>query len=90
MNSDIGSYLFNYFIYIFIALIFAGVAGLYVTALAPYASGSGIPEVTFSTHNYRCYSHLYMYMQASLFYNVCDLSTVEKVHLCTSSLISFL
>ena len=46
MHSDLGSYLFNYSIYVFIAVIFAGVAGLYVITLAPYASGSGIPEVT--------------------------------------------
>ena len=45
MNSGPGSYFFNYVIYIFIALIFAGVAGLYVITLAPYAAGSGIPEV---------------------------------------------
>ena len=45
VHSDLGSYLFNYSIYVFIALIFAGVAGLYVITLAPYASGSGIPEV---------------------------------------------
>ena len=46
VHSDLGSYLFNYSIYVFIAVIFAGVAGLYVITLAPYASGSGIPEVT--------------------------------------------
>ena len=46
LHSDLGSYLFNYTIYVFIALIFAGVSGLYVITLAPYASGSGIPEVT--------------------------------------------
>ena len=51
VTSDLGSYIFNYVIYVFIALIFAGVAGLYVTALAPYASGSGIPEA----------SHVFLY-----------------------------
>lgn len=40
-----GAYVFNYVIYITLAVFMAGFAGLYVTALAPYASGSGIPEV---------------------------------------------
>ena len=40
-----GAYAFNYVIYTFLAVFMAGFAGLYVIALAPYASGSGIPEV---------------------------------------------
>ena len=32
-------------IYVSAAVIFAGLAGLFVTTLAPYAAGSGIPEV---------------------------------------------
>ena len=40
-----GAYIFNYVIYVFFAVLMAGFAGLYVIALAPYASGSGIPEV---------------------------------------------
>ena len=38
-------YSFDYFIYVLFAVIFAGLAGLFVTTLAPYAAGSGIPEV---------------------------------------------
>ena len=38
-------YVLNYFIYITLAVVFGGMAGLFVTRLAPYASGSGIPEV---------------------------------------------
>ena len=45
ISSSVGGYIFNYFIYVLIAVVFAGLAGFYVTTLAPYASGSGIPEV---------------------------------------------
>ncbi len=44
-DDHAGSYIFNYIIYVVLAFVMAGFAGLYVTALAPYASGSGIPEV---------------------------------------------
>lgn len=40
-----GAYALNYVIYVLFAVVFAGLAGLYVTTLAPYAAGSGIPEV---------------------------------------------
>lgn len=35
----------DYVIYVSAAVVFAGLAGLFVTTLAPYAAGSGIPEV---------------------------------------------
>ena len=44
-NISTGGYVFDYFIYVLLAVVFAGLAGLFVTTLAPYASGSGIPEV---------------------------------------------
>ena len=40
-----GAYVFDFFIYVLLSVGFAGLAGLFVTTLAPYASGSGIPEV---------------------------------------------
>lgn len=40
-----GTYIFNYIIYVVLAVVMSSFAGLYVIALAPYASGSGIPEV---------------------------------------------
>ena len=39
------SYVFDFFIYVLLAVVFAGLAGLFVSTLAPYAAGSGIPEV---------------------------------------------
>ena len=38
-------YAFDYFIFVVLVVTFAGFAGFFVIALAPYASGSGIPEV---------------------------------------------
>ena len=38
-------YVVDYIIYVSAAVVFAGLAGLFVTTLAPYAAGSGIPEV---------------------------------------------
>ena len=43
---SIGAYAFDYFLFVFLAVTFAGLAGFFVTTLAPYASGSGIPEVS--------------------------------------------
>lgn len=40
-----GSYIMNYFMYIYWALSFALLAVLLVKVFAPYACGSGIPEV---------------------------------------------
>lgn len=40
-----GSYIMNYFMYTYWALTFAFVAVLLVKVFAPYACGSGIPEV---------------------------------------------
>lgn len=42
-----GSYIMNYFMYIYWALSFAFLAVLLVKVFAPYACGSGIPEVSF-------------------------------------------
>ncbi|KAL5460086.1 hypothetical protein EMCRGX_G033507 [Ephydatia muelleri] len=39
------AYAFNYIIYVLFAVVFTGLAGLFVITLAPYASGSGIAEV---------------------------------------------
>ena len=39
------SYALNYVIYVLCAVGFGGMAGLFVIVLAPYAAGSGIPEV---------------------------------------------
>lgn len=44
-RDSAGAYALNYIIYVMLAIVFAGLAGLYVTTLAPYAAGSGIPEV---------------------------------------------
>lgn len=44
-SNTAGAYALNYVIYVLLAIVFAGLAGLYVTVLAPYAAGSGIPEV---------------------------------------------
>ena len=44
MNTA-GIYALNYAIYILFAVTMAGLAGLFVVVLAPYAAGSGIPEV---------------------------------------------
>ena len=41
-----GSYIMNYFMYIYWALSFAFLAVLLVKVFAPYACGSGIPEVS--------------------------------------------
>ena len=46
-SDTAGAYALNYVIYVMLAVLFAGLAGLYVTTLAPYATGSGIPEVRF-------------------------------------------
>ena len=45
IKSESTVYIVNYVIYVSAALVFAGLAGLFVTTLAPYAAGSGIPEV---------------------------------------------
>jgi len=40
-----GAYIVSYFFYIIWALFFASLAALLVRMFAPYACGSGIPEV---------------------------------------------
>lgn len=45
-----GSYIMNYFMYIYWALSFAFLAVCLVKVFAPYACGSGIPEVMETQH----------------------------------------
>ena len=40
---------FNYFIYVLFSVVLATLAGLFVVICAPYAAGSGIPEVGWGT-----------------------------------------
>lgn len=46
--SDTGSYIVSYFFYIVWALLFAVLAATLVRMFAPYACGSGVPEVIIS------------------------------------------
>lgn len=43
--SPFASYVVDYFLYVLFAIAFAGVSALLVKIYAPYAAGSGIPEV---------------------------------------------
>ena len=45
IESATNAYIVDYVIYVSAAVVFAGLAGVFVTTLAPYAAGSGIPEV---------------------------------------------
>lgn len=45
IQTETGKYFFDYFIYVLYGFVMAGLAGLFVVGLAPYAAGSGIPEV---------------------------------------------
>ena len=45
VNDSTTSYVLNYFLYVLFAIVFAGLSGSFVIFLAPYAAGSGIPEV---------------------------------------------
>ena len=45
VEAATSAYVLDYVVYVSLAVILAGLAGLFVTVLAPYASGSGIPEV---------------------------------------------
>lgn len=49
-KRDAGHYIISYFFYIFWAIVFASLSASLVRMFAPYACGSGIPEVniTFS------------------------------------------
>lgn len=49
MFQGAGVYLLNYFLYILWALLFSFLAVSLVRVFAPYACGSGIPEVTSRT-----------------------------------------
>uniref|UniRef100_A0A1I8FG75 Chloride channel protein n=1 Tax=Macrostomum lignano TaxID=282301 RepID=A0A1I8FG75_9PLAT len=44
-NKDFGAYIFKYLLYILWSLLFALLAALLVKVFAPYACGSGIPEM---------------------------------------------
>ncbi|KAL9658318.1 hypothetical protein ABK040_015638 [Willaertia magna] len=43
--DETGSYIFNYFAYTLAAVIFAVISAWFVKVLAPWAAGSGLPEV---------------------------------------------
>ena len=45
IEGNTEAYAFNYVIYVLFAIVFTGLAALFVITLAPYASGSGIAEV---------------------------------------------
>lgn len=45
-SQGAGAYVLNYFLYILWALLFSFLAVSLVRVFAPYACGSGIPEVT--------------------------------------------
>lgn len=45
-RSGAGSYVVTYFVYMLWAIVFAMLAALFVRVFAPYACGSGIPEVS--------------------------------------------
>lgn len=45
-SGGAGSYIIKYFMYIIWALIFGFLAAMFVRVFAPYACGSGIPEVS--------------------------------------------
>lgn len=44
-NNEIAEYIFSYFIYIVVSICLAGLSALLVRMFAPYACGSGIPEI---------------------------------------------
>lgn len=44
-SSGAGSYILSYFFYILWSILFSLIAVSFVRTFAPYASGSGIPEV---------------------------------------------
>ncbi|XP_023229740.1 H(+)/Cl(-) exchange transporter 3-like isoform X1 [Centruroides sculpturatus] len=44
-NNEVAEYIFSYFIYIVISICLAGLSALLVRMFAPYACGSGIPEI---------------------------------------------
>ena len=46
LQNSGSSYAINYFLYIITAVIFSTLAGILIKVFAPYACGSGIPEVT--------------------------------------------
>lgn len=58
MFQGAGVYLLNYFLYILWALLFSFLAVSLVRVFAPYACGSGIPEVTPRTLHTEPQSHL--------------------------------
>ena len=44
---------FDYFVYVFFSVLLASVAGVFVVVCAPYAAGSGIPEVGCTSYVWR-------------------------------------
>jgi chloride channel 3/4/5 len=50
-NEGFGEFLISYIFYTLWAVLFATLAVLLVRVFAPYASGSGIPEVSFFFFN---------------------------------------
>lgn len=46
-SSGAGPYALGYFLYVIWALVFAVLAAVLVRVFAPYACGSGIPEVSY-------------------------------------------
>ena len=45
MPTTSSTFAFEYFIYVFVSVLFGYFAAIFVRELAPYACGSGIPEV---------------------------------------------
>ena len=54
------AYIVNYLMYILWALLFSFLAVILVRAFAPYACGSGIPEV--KLQHVVSYSHIYIFI----------------------------
>jgi len=77
----------NYFMYIYWALSFAFLAVSLVKVFAPYACGSGIPEVR-KKYIYIIYVYLYIYIYRTYqFYKTNEVSRL--LSLCSVLLVSF-
>jgi len=48
-QNGVSTYVLNYFTYVLLAVCFSTLAAILVKVFAPYACGSGIPEVSDST-----------------------------------------
>lgn len=51
-ENTAGVYALSYFLYVLIAVVFAVLAAIGVKMFAPYACGSGIPEVSSHTYHF--------------------------------------